>query len=170
MPDSVKLILVLLILGLTAHLMAQDTPAGFETSGPAIGIFSGHLDVGAPSIAGDATYDTETGEYVVTGSGTNMWTDHDEFHFVWKRLSGDFILRADAELLGAGVDPHRKMGWIVRSGFEPDSAYVDIAVHGDGLTAIQFRRSAGGDGFSRSGAPDSLDRSRASTKASMGLD
>ena len=69
MPDSVKLILVLLILGLTAHLMAQDTPAGFETSGPAIGIFSGHLDVGAPSIAGDATYDTETNHTTLMADG-----------------------------------------------------------------------------------------------------
>jgi Tol biopolymer transport system component len=37
------------------------------------------------------------------------------------------------------------MGWIVRTGLEPDAAYVDIAVHGDGLTALQFRRAPGGE-------------------------
>ena len=57
-------------------------------------------------------------------------------------MRGDFILRARAELVGVGVNPHRKMGWIVRSGLEPDAAYVSLAVHGDGLTAMQFRRMA----------------------------
>ena len=39
-----------------------------------------------------------------------MWAQRDEFHFVWKRMTGDFILQARVELLGKGVDPHRKAG------------------------------------------------------------
>jgi Tol biopolymer transport system component len=57
-------------------------------------------------------------------------------------MRGDFILRASAELVGVGVDPHRKTGWMVRAGLEPDAAHVDVTVHGDGLTALQFRRAA----------------------------
>ena len=34
----------------------------------------------------------------------------DEFHFAWKKLTGDFILQARVEFLGKGVDPHRKAG------------------------------------------------------------
>ena len=39
-----------------------------------------------------------------------MWGQRDEFHFAWKRLKGDFILQARVELVGQGVDPHRKAG------------------------------------------------------------
>ena len=67
----------------------------------------------------------------------------DEFHFVWKRMNGDFILRARVELLGKGVDPHRKMGLIVRGGPDADAPYADAAVHGDGLTSLQFRKTKG---------------------------
>jgi Tol biopolymer transport system component len=58
-------------------------------------------------------------------------------------MTGDFILQARVELLGSGVDKHRKLGWLVRSGLEADSPYADAAVHGDGLTSLQYRRTKG---------------------------
>ena len=73
-----------------------------------------------------------------------MWGTRDEFHFAWRRLEGDFILQARVEFLGQGVDPHRKAGWIVRSSLDADATYVDGAVHGDGLTSLQFRKEKGG--------------------------
>jgi TolB protein len=110
----------------------------------AVGQFEGHADVGAPKLAGSASYNGFTQEYALSSAGTNMWAQRDEFHFAWKRLNGDFILQARVELLGAGVDPHRKLGLIVRSSLDPDATYADVAVHGDGLTSLQFRRAKGG--------------------------
>ena len=110
-----------------------------------LGYFEGHGDVGGPAIAGSTTYDAEAQTYTITGAGTNMWGTRDEFQFAWRRLSGDFIVRTHARFEGKGVDPHRKLGWIVRSSFEPDSAYADAAVHGDGMVSLQFRRAAGRD-------------------------
>ncbi len=74
-----------------------------------------------------------------------MWFDKDQFHYVWKRLKGDFILRTHAKLAGKGVDPHRKLGWMVRSTLDTDSPNINAAVHGDGLTSMQFRRTVGGE-------------------------
>ena len=111
----------------------------------AVGRFEGHGDVGAPRHAGNATYHPEDQSYTVTGSGYNVWFDHDEFHYVWKRLTGDFILRANAQLVGDGTDPHRKLGWMVRSSLDSNAAHVSAAVHGDGLSSLQFRRTAGGE-------------------------
>ena len=34
-------------------------------------------------------------------------------------MTGDFILQARVELLGTGVDPHRKLGWMVRRSRTP---------------------------------------------------
>jgi TolB protein len=72
-----------------------------------------------------------------------MWGDHDEYQFAWKKVKGDFILQASAEFLGAGADPHRKMGLIVRASLDPNSPHVNACLHGNGLTALQFRRTAG---------------------------
>ena len=85
---------------------------------PSLGWFEGHGDVGTPALAGGASYDPATQTYTITGAGTNMWDDRDEFHVVWRKLTGDFILRTHAAFVGTGVDPHRKMGWIVRSSLE----------------------------------------------------
>jgi TolB protein len=110
-----------------------------------LGVFDGHADVGNPKIGGDASYDSARQEYFVSGAGYNVWFDHDEFHFVWKRLSGDFVVRANARFVGQGVDPHRKLGWMVRSGLDSNATHVIAAVHGDGLSALQLRRSIGGE-------------------------
>lgn len=108
-----------------------------------LGQFEGNEDVGNPVKPGAAVYDPERQTYSITASGTNMWTNKDEFHFVWKRMKGNFILRARAAFIGNGVDPHRKIGWIVRSGLEPDSPHVNATLHGEGLTSLQFRRTSG---------------------------
>jgi len=108
-----------------------------------LGQFEGHSDVGSPQISGSATYNPVSQEYALTAAGVNMWAQRDEFHFVWKRMKGDFILQARAELIGKGVDPHRKLGFIVRSTLDADSPYADVAVHGDGLTSLQYRRTRG---------------------------
>ena len=112
----------------------------------AAGIFEGHGDVGdvPAQYAGGVEYDKEKGTYTVTGGGENIWLDHDAFQYVWKRGSGDLMLAADVEFLGTGKNPHRKAVWMVRQNLEADAAYVDVAVHGVGLTSLQYRDEKGG--------------------------
>jgi hypothetical protein len=111
--------------------------------GTRLGPFDGHGDVGSPKIAGSAVYNAVSQEFSLSAGGANMWAERDEFRFVWKRMTGDFILQARVEFLGEGVDPHRKAGWMVRTARDADSPYVDGVVHGDGLTSLQFRRTKG---------------------------
>lgn len=108
------------------------------------GIFDGQTDVGHVRHAGSATYDRQRQEYVISGSGQNMWGERDDFHFVWKRLSGNFTLRARARFIGAGVEAHRKIGWSIRPTLATDGVHVTAARHGDGLTSLQYRRTIGG--------------------------
>jgi TolB protein len=108
-----------------------------------VGIFDGHTDVGTNVKPGSATYIPETGQYVISGSGYNVWADHDEFQFVWKKMKGDFIISTRAEFLGNWVNYHRKVGVMIRKSLEGNSAHVNTVEHGDGLTSLQFRRSAG---------------------------
>jgi|WetSurMetagenome_2_1015567.scaffolds.fasta_scaffold49047_2 TolB protein len=108
-----------------------------------VGLFSHHEDVGAPTIRGAASFDAATGDYAIQASGTNMWFGKDEFHFAWKKITGDFILQARIEFVGRGTDPHRKVGLMVRSSLDAGSPHVNVSRHGDGLTSLQFRRTDG---------------------------
>ena len=41
------------------------------------------------------------------------------------------------------MNAHRKLGWMVRPNLAPESPHINAVVHGDGLTSLQFRRTAG---------------------------
>lgn len=123
---------------------AQVAAAQVPAARPAPrGAFDGDADVGTVRRAGSVTYDSAGQRYVIAGSGANVWADRDAFHYAWTRLTGDFILTARAELLGKGVEPHRKLGWMVRRSLDAAAPHVSVAVHGDGLAALQFRRQPG---------------------------
>ena len=128
------LVLPLFVILISAPIFAQKKP---------VGLFSSNSDVGEVKKAGNTVYDAASGQYTVEGSGTNMWYKRDDFQFAWKQLKGDFILTTRAKFVGKGADPHRKMGLIIRSGLEADSAQTSAVVHGDGLTSLQFRRRKG---------------------------
>ncbi|PWT92358.1 MAG: biopolymer transporter TolR [Blastocatellia bacterium] len=132
-----QLILVTLIV-----LMSSNKTLSQQTS---LGAFGGQTDVGSPVHSGGASYDTENQEYTIEGSGTNMWAVRDEFHFVWQRLTGNFILTANARFISKGVEEHRKIGWIVRSNLDADAAQASVVLHGNGLTSLQFRRTKAGN-------------------------
>jgi len=108
-----------------------------------LGIFEEQTDVGNVARKGSAVYDVQSQQYTIEGSGTNIWAGHDEFHFVWKKMKGDFILRANGAFVGKGTEEHRKWGWMVRSSLDSNATHINAVVHGDGLTSLQFRRSAG---------------------------
>jgi TolB protein len=109
-----------------------------------IGLFAGHSDVGQVRHAGSVAYDAQQQEYVISGSGQNMWETRDDFHFVWRRISGNFILATRARFIGAGVEQHRKIGWTIRPTLETNGVHVTAALHGNGLMSLQFRRTIGG--------------------------
>lgn len=129
------LYLLITLFLISYHLSAQESP---------IGTFKGFTHIGNPDKRGVVGYDKVSQEYMIQGASGNMWFDNDDFHFLWKKLNGDFILRARVEFVGKGVDPHRKVGWMIRHSLEPNSPQINAVVHGDGLTSLQFRKTPGG--------------------------
>ena len=83
-----------------------------ETNQHPLGLFDQQRDVGTVSHAGACHYDAGQQRYAISGSGANIWGDHDDFHFVWKRLSGNFIVTARAHFIGEGWTPTVNLaGW-----------------------------------------------------------
>src|SRR5215217_311160 len=91
----------------TAHVIAQNT-----------GVFDGHSDVGTVLHPGSLRFDKTSGQYTLSGSGSNIWFANDEFHYAWKKIKGNFILQARANFVGRGKDAHRKIGWMIRSSLD----------------------------------------------------
>ena len=124
----------LLILGLATSVFAQHTNP--------IGLFETAADVGEVAKKGTATFDAAKGEYRLTGGGANIWGKRDDFFFLYRKLTGDAVLAATVRFEGAGGVAHRKVALMIRKGLEPGSPHVDAVVHGDGLTALQYREVA----------------------------
>jgi len=127
----------LLLFASTELVLAADP-------GAALGVFENVSDVGSVSRPVTATFDPEHQTYTIGASGANMWGAVDAFGFVWKKVTGDIALAADVQLLGTSSQGHRKACLVIRQSLEPGSAYVDVALHGDGHAALQFRTAAGG--------------------------
>ena len=106
------------------------------------GIFSKSKDIGNPKLSGSVTYDESTQTYTLKGAGANIWGSRDEHHYCYNNLSGDFILTADFKFEGVN-EVHRKLGWMVRASEADNSVMCGAFVHGDGLTAMQWRERIG---------------------------
>jgi TolB protein len=109
-----------------------------------LGPFTGTSDVGELSRKTLVTYDRSSGIYFLSAAGENMWGERDAFGFVWKEMKGDASIGARVHFIGKSAQPHRKAGVMFRQSLAPDSAYVDVVVHGDGLTSLQFRSENAG--------------------------
>ena len=130
-PKLLVLISALVLLQ-TNFIMAQMEP---------VGMFEHHQDIGEPKIKGSVIYNNQDQTYTVSSGGINMWANSDQFHFLWKKIKGDFTITATVRFIGKGTDPHRKIGIIAREKLSADSKYADACVHGDGLTSLQFRNA-----------------------------
>lgn len=131
----------LVLLSLLGSVVLSPLPGHSSTNN--LGIFEGHSDVGTTLKAGEAQYDPASKTYRVHGSGENMWLTNDAFQFLWKKTSGDVSITAEVQFPKAGGNPHRKAALLFRQNLDPDAVYVDAALHGSGLTALQYRSAKG---------------------------
>ena len=106
--------------------------------------FAPGVDVGKVELPGSAQALPDKAGYRITGSGANIWNKEDAFHFVARKLSGDLVFRMDVAWEGEGKANHRKACAMVRQSLDADAPYADVAVHGDGLIALQYRKTKGG--------------------------
>jgi hypothetical protein len=109
-----------------------------------IGIFDTAADIGDPKMKGSSMYNESTQTYFLKGGGSNIWFNHDEFHFLFKKIKGDFIATANFKLTGnEDGNGHRKTGWMIRENTDHDAKGVNTCLHGDGLVVMQWRLMRG---------------------------
>lgn len=120
------------------HLLSAQQPSAGR-----VGIFQGSTDIGNTK-PGSTVFDPANATYRVIGGGADMWGTADAFHFTWVRLNSDATLSADVHFPDGTLVPLEKAVLIFRQTLDPDSAYADIAIHGDGHITLQFRAVSGG--------------------------
>ena len=127
-------------------LLVSFRPAGVLAQAGVLGIFEGHSDIGSVVPPGKFAFDSSSNAYTISAAGENMWLGTDAYSFAWKKVSGDISLSADIEFPVAtgNPNPHRKAVLILRQSLDADSVYADAALHGSGLTALQYRPQKGG--------------------------
>ena len=109
-----------------------------------------NLDIGSPQLAGSAR-PVETGWDLIAG-GADIWEKADQFHFVFKDISGDFDIAVRVESF-TPAHLYSKAGLMIRESLNADSAHLMFLVFADnaprnnnlGAYEMQFRPAAGAD-------------------------
>ncbi len=131
--------LLLLCAACTAVAFAQP-----PNNANRIGLFEDHGDIGAVLHKGSSEYDAAVNKYTLTGSGENVWATSDAMQFAWRRVAGgDVTMSAEIAFANSGGEHHKKAMLMIRQSLDPDSAYVDAVLHGNGLVSLQMRDAKG---------------------------
>jgi len=111
-----------------------------------VGTFDNHLDIGTVGAAGDAEYNTTDKMYTVTGSGADIWDTADQFHFLYKKITGAFSLEATVYAFNdSGSNEWSKAGIMVRDNLTAGSPHIFPMVRGsDAQYDTQWRPVADG--------------------------
>jgi hypothetical protein len=104
-----------------------------------IGLFEGQSDIGAALVPGSASYDAGTQQYTINSAGYNVWYSRDEFRYLWKKMSGDVSLAADATFPNPNGYNDRKALLIIRQSLDDDSKEAMVAEHGTGMIHLAQR-------------------------------
>jgi TolB protein len=134
-----------------AMLSALALSAAAETratqNSAELGEFAAQSDVGIVTPRGNAQYSATRDPYTLPGAGANTWYHVDDFHYLWKKMSGDMALTAEIRFPPVTYrhqpDPHRKGILMFRQTLDSGSVYADAVLHGSGVTALQYRRERG---------------------------
>ena len=87
-----------------------------------------NIDIGSPRLAGSARH-VETGWDLIAG-GADIWEKSDQFHFVYKHLSGDFDIAVRVESF-TPAHLYSKAGLMVRETLNADSPHLTFLVFSD---------------------------------------
>lgn len=103
------------------------------------GIFQNQADIGKPKISGSMVFNAADQSYVLTGAGSNIWNERDEFQYAYRKIKGDFILTANFEFIGKSASLQRKIGWMIRESLDDNASHISAVTQGNGSTALQWR-------------------------------
>jgi len=130
--------------------LALDVPADLRFGG--VGDLTLRFQGGAAS-EGSVSMDEAAGTYTITGSGADIWGSSDQFHYVYRELTGDGEIVAQVVSNGTGSNTWAKGGVMIRETLDADSKHMLMGLTGGdgGGIAFQGRMETGGNSTSYHG-------------------
>jgi len=125
-----------LLFALSRAVSAQSVPSPWV-----------HADVGAPTLAGTASY--SSGIFTIDAAGTDIWGTGDQFDFVYQQVTGDVEIVARVRGL-TKQHAWAKAGVMIRSTLAANSAHGFALV--SAANGVHFHRRATAGGISSSTA------------------
>jgi regulation of enolase protein 1 (concanavalin A-like superfamily) len=114
------------------------TPTASSSSGGTLA----DADFGSPGVAGSASYNSSTGVYTVSGGGSDIWLNNDQFNFASTTVAGNATLTAEITSL-TGTDPWTKAGLMFRDGTAANSPNVTVLITPGNGISFQWRLFTG---------------------------
>lgn len=96
-------------------------------------------DVGAVAAAGSAAFDNNT--FIVRGSGADIWGTHDEFHWAYTPMTGDFAILGRVATV-ENVNPWTKAGLMIRESHGAGSRHASVFATPSTAKPVAFQRRA----------------------------
>jgi hypothetical protein len=126
------------------HNPYLNTSAGSDGT-PVLGLPSGWTgaDIGAPSFRGSSH--CVRGTFTIDGAGADIWGTSDQFHFVYRRLSGDCEIVARVYGVQQHIDAWSKAGVMIRESLAANARFAMMAATSGNGCAFQYRPSPGGE-------------------------
>ncbi len=106
-------------------------------------------DIGAVGVAGGAGY--ASGTFTINGSGSDIESTSDQFHYVYQPLSGDGTIVARVASI-QNTDPWAKGGVMIRESLAANAKHAMVVLTPGNGVAFQRRLTTGGGTVNTSGA------------------
>ena len=107
-----------------------------------------HGDIGAVAAGGWAA--SSGNDFQVGGSGADIWSSQDSFHYAYRTLTGDGAIATRVSALD-WTDAWAKAGVMMRESLSPSSAHAFMLVSAGSGVAFQRRTSTGAGSLNTSG-------------------
>ena len=105
-------------------------------------------DIGNVGAAGSSSYNASTNTWTITGSGYDIWDTYDQFHYVYREITGDFDVscRMVGEVTSTttSTNPWRKSGIMARNNTAIGSQHASIMWSGHGKAHSVWRAAVNG--------------------------
>jgi hypothetical protein len=105
-------------------------------------------DIGATGITGGSSYDN--GVFTLVGSGADIGSTADAFHYVYQSASGDYNLMARVATEQI-VNPAAKSGIMIRNSLDPVDMEASVLITPGNGVLFQWRNAYGGSTASAAG-------------------
>jgi len=108
-----------------------------------MGIFEKCITLGSVEIPAKMNYQKSQQTYYLIGGGSGSKGNQDSFGYLYKSITGDFILEAGVKIIGLSDNRISAAGLMMRQSSATNAAFIACIVQKDGLATLQYRPIAG---------------------------